>query len=102
MFGVGESSCLILDLEIFRDFPSAILNCKDIHYSMIHCLDGRGRGGQTHSYGGQFSKRFCLIFHFFSLKPFRDQDEDNDICYSPISSAVFELLSYKQTDIQTE
>ena len=62
----------------------------------------QGGGGQTHSYGGQFSKRFCLIFHFFSLKPSRDQDEDNDICYSPIGSAVFELLSNTQTFRQTD
>ena len=38
---------------------------------------------------------------FFSLKPSRDQDEDNDIRYSPIGSAVFELLDDRQTDKQT-
>ena len=32
------------------------------------------------------------IWKFFSLKPSRDQDGDNDIRYSPIRSAVFELL----------
>ena len=35
---------------------------------------------------------------FFSLKPSRDQDEDNDIRYSPIGSAVFYLLDDRQTD----
>ena len=30
--------------------------------------------------------------YFFSLKPSQEQDEDNDIHYSPIGSAVFELL----------
>ena len=38
---------------------------------------------------------------FFSLKPSWDQDEDNDIRYSPIGSAVFELLDDRQTDKQT-
>ena len=38
------------------------------------------------------------IWKIFSLKPSRDQDEDNDIRYSPIGSAVFELLSDNQTD----
>ena len=41
---------------------------------------------------------------FLSLKPSWDQDEDNDICYSPIGSAVFELndtQTNKQTDRQT-
>ena len=35
------------------------------------------------------------IWKIFSLKPSRDQDEDNDIGYSPIGSAVFDL--YRQT-----
>ena len=35
---------------------------------------------------------------FFSLKPAGDHDEDNDIRYSPIGSAVFELLDDRQTD----
>ena len=35
---------------------------------------------------------------FFSLKPSRDQDEDNDIRYRSIGSAVFELLDDTQTD----
>ena len=39
---------------------------------------------------------------FFSLKPSRDQDEDNDTPYSPIGSAIFELLSQKLTYIQTD
>ena len=34
---------------------------------------------------------------FFSLKPSGDHDEDNDIRYSPIGSAVFELLDDRQT-----
>ena len=34
----------------------------------------------------------------FSLKPSRDQDENNDIHYSQIGSAVFNLLSHTQTD----
>ena len=32
------------------------------------------------------------IWKIFSLKPSRDQDEDNDIRYNLIGSAVFELL----------
>ena len=39
---------------------------------------------------------------FFSLKPSWDQDKDNDICYSQIGSAVFELLSNIHTDIHTD
>ena len=38
---------------------------------------------------------------YFSLKLSRDQDEDNDIRYSSIGSAVFELLSLKHTDRHT-
>ena len=38
---------------------------------------------------------------FFSLKPSRDQDESNDMRYSPIGSAVFELLDDTHTDRQT-
>ena len=38
---------------------------------------------------------------FLSLKPSGDQDEDNDIRYSPIGSAVFELLDDRQTNKQT-
>ena len=41
----------------------------------------------------------------FSLKPSRNQDKSNDMRYSPISSAILELLSnthtYRQTDKQT-
>ena len=39
---------------------------------------------------------------FLSLKPSRDQDEDNDMRYSPIGSAVFDLLSDTQTHRQTD
>ena len=38
------------------------------------------------------------IWKIFSLKPSRDQDGDNDIRYSPIRSAVFELLVDIHTD----
>ena len=35
---------------------------------------------------------------FFMPKTIPDQDKSNDIWYSPIGSAVLELLSNKQTD----
>ena len=37
----------------------------------------------------------------FSLKPSRDQDKSNDMRYSPIGSAVLELLSNTHTNKQT-
>ena len=54
-------------------------------------------------------KQFFFVFpanrkpdpDFFTLKPYRDQDEGNDIRYSPIGSAVFELLDDTQIDKQT-
>ena len=48
-----------------------------------------------------FQQTWNRIRIFFSLKQSWDQDKDNNIRYNPIGSAVFELLSYIQTDIQT-
>ena len=46
-----------------------------------------------------FRQTRIRILLFFRLKPSRDQDKDNDICYSPIGWAVFELLSNIHTDM---
>ena len=40
-----------------------------------------------------------MDLEIFSLKPSRDQGEDNDIRYSPIGSAVLEVNQHIQTKI---
>ena len=42
------------------------------------------------------------IRNFFGLKPSRDQDRANKKKFSPIGPAVLELLSFRQTYIQTD
>ena len=81
-------------LKLFSIIISAIFHMKIRIFLKIILAENR--------FFRIFGKTGPRIRNFFSLKPSCDQDRANKKKFSPIGPAVPELLSFRQTYIQTD